>query len=61
MTDSAVPEPPSFDEYCREHGISADEQPAAFAAYLHLLSGGQWDGGMKRVDEWTDESDAPLS
>jgi len=51
MTDSAAPDPPSFDDCCREHGISADEQPAAFTAYLHLLSSGRWDGGMRRVDD----------
>ena len=43
--------PVSFDEYCRRHEVDDDEKPAAFAAYLHLLSSGRWDGGMERVKD----------
>jgi hypothetical protein len=32
----------SFEDYCREREIAPDELPAAFAAYLHELSGGDW-------------------
>lgn len=40
---------PSFEEYCAEHGVTEDEMPAAFAAYLHLLSEGRWDGRVEQV------------
>lgn len=52
-----APDPPSFAEYCVEHGISAEEAPAAFAAYLLLLSGARWNGEMSRVDELDDDLD----
>jgi hypothetical protein len=39
-----------FDAYCDEHGIKPGEEPAAFAAWLHEISGGKWDGQMERVD-----------
>jgi hypothetical protein len=41
--------PPSFDAYCAEHGIKPDEYGQAFAAFLHEISGGQWDGDVERV------------
>ena len=34
----------SWAEYREAHGITPAEEPAAFAAYLHELSQGQWDG-----------------
>jgi hypothetical protein len=39
-----------FDRYCDEHGIRPGEEPAAFAAWLHELSGGKWDGPMKQAN-----------
>lgn len=42
------PEHP-FDVYCREHDIKPGEEPAAFAAFLHEISGGEWDGPMEQV------------
>jgi hypothetical protein len=43
-------EPISFEEYCELHDIQPAEYGAAFAAYLHEISGGEWDGGMRKVE-----------
>ena len=45
--------PLSFDVYCAMHDIQPDEYGQAFAAYLHEISGGQWDGDGEcvQVDE----------
>lgn len=40
----------SFETYCRANNITEAEHPAAFAAYLHYLSNGEWDGDMDQVD-----------
>lgn len=40
-----------FDRYCDEHNIVDGEEPAAFAAWLHEISGGEWDGEMRKVGE----------
>lgn len=53
MTD-----PMSFDEYCEQHGVTDGEAPAAFAAYLHEITGGEWDDRMEKVDQ--DELDVEL-
>jgi hypothetical protein len=37
----------SWAEYREAHGITAAEEPAAFAAYLPELSQGQWDGAAE--------------
>lgn len=37
----------SWAEYREAHGITDAEEPAAFAAYLHYLSGGLWDGAAQ--------------
>ncbi|WP_307041696.1 hypothetical protein [Agromyces ramosus] len=42
---------PSFEEYCAEHDIQPGEEPAAFAAYLHMLSDGKWDGDAREVSD----------
>lgn len=39
----------SFEEYCERHHIEPAEYGAAFAAYLHEISG--WDGDVEKVDE----------
>ena len=39
----------TFDEYCDENNIQPGEEPAAFGAYLHALSGGSWDGAQHEV------------
>lgn len=44
-------EHPSFEEYCAEHDITPEERPAALAAYLHMLSGGAWDGDLQKRDD----------
>jgi hypothetical protein len=36
-----------FDRYCAERAITAEEEPAAFAAWMHKQTG--WDGGMRRL------------
>lgn len=38
----------AFDAYCAEHDISAEEAPAAFAAWLNEESG--WDGQVRLVE-----------
>ena len=38
-----------FDRYCDEHGISESELPMAFAAWLHEISGGEWEGEAHEV------------
>jgi len=44
--------PISFDDYCEAHGIKPGEEPAAFAAYLHHITGGAWDGNVEGpIDE----------
>lgn len=40
-----------FDRYCDERGIKSGEEPAAFAAWLHEISGGTWDGNAGPVGE----------
>lgn len=37
----------SFDEYCEKHNITEEEAPAAFGAYLNLMTG--WDGKQEEV------------
>ncbi len=39
----------SFDDYCDEHHITDEELPAAFAAYLNKISGGEWDGEYEEM------------
>ena len=41
--------PLSFDEYCEQHGIHPEEYGPAFAAYLHEISGGVWDGSAEQA------------
>jgi hypothetical protein len=41
----------TFDEYCDLHNIQPGEEPAAFGAYLHELSGGTWDGNQREVTD----------
>jgi hypothetical protein len=38
-----------FDRYCDEHNIKPGEEPAAFAAWLHEISNGKWNGQMGQV------------
>lgn len=38
-----------FDRYCDDRGIAPGEEPAAFAAWLHEISGGTWDGDAAPV------------
>lgn len=45
MTD-----PMSFDEYREQHGNTEAEAPAAFAAYLHEITEGEWDDRMEKVE-----------
>lgn len=40
----------SWEEYRRAHDISDQEEGEAFAAYLHYLSGGTWDGEAPKVE-----------
>lgn len=41
----------SWAEYREAHGVTDAEDPAAFAAYLHYLSDGRWNGAAQpRVD-----------
>lgn len=46
-----VGEPISWDEYAAEHHITEQEAPQAFAAYLHEVSGGRWDGSAEHIDD----------
>ncbi len=39
-----------WDEYRRAHGIRDEEEGEAFAAYLHYLSDGTWDGEVREVE-----------
>jgi hypothetical protein len=39
---------PDFEHYCESAGIRPGEEPEAFAAWLHAISG--WDGDMRPVD-----------
>ncbi|MDQ7877386.1 hypothetical protein Q9R08_05280 [Microbacterium sp. QXD-8] len=50
---------PSFDEYCEQHHIQPGEYGAAFAAYLHEVSG--WDGDIEQVESAGATSTAPRS
>lgn len=44
----------SFDEYLAAHNVNAgDGEGETFAAYLHYLSDGTWDGEATRVDATT--------
>ena len=43
-----VTEPEDFDAYVERLGISDEELPAAFAAWLNQESG--WDGDVSEVD-----------
>ncbi|WP_159599470.1 hypothetical protein [Agromyces humi] len=45
----------SWAEYRAEHGITPEEEPAAFAAYLNLLSGGRWDEDAVEKDPADDD------
>jgi hypothetical protein len=47
-----------FDRYCDEHGIQPGEEPAAFAAWLHEISGGQWDGRVEQIGGVNDDKEA---
>lgn len=38
-----------FDKYCGDNDIVPGEEPAAFAAYLHSLTG--WDGHVEKIGE----------
>jgi len=38
-----------FDAYCDANDIPMEDTPIAFAAFLHLKSGGTWDGDCERV------------
>lgn len=52
MTEMGEPTPEAmaeFDTYCEARGITPEEAPAAFAAFLHERYG--WDGTMNRVEE----------
>lgn len=44
-------EPVSWDDYATEHAIAEHEAPQAFAAYLHKISEGRWDGFAEQIDE----------
>ena len=39
----------TFDEYCARNNVRPAEYPTAFAAYLYLISDGEWDGDMEKV------------
>ena len=39
----------AFDAYCREHNVTPEEAPMAFAAFLNQETG--WDGDVKEVTE----------
>lgn len=39
-----------FDAYCDANDISMEETHIAFAAFLHLKSGGTWDGEAGPLD-----------
>lgn len=39
----------SFEAYCREHSITPEDEPVAFAAYLHEISASRWDGDYQRL------------
>ena len=39
-----------FDRYCEEHQITDEEAPIAFAAWLHEITGGEWDGKAERIN-----------
>ena len=43
--------PRSFDEYSAEHNVQPHELGQAFAAYLHEISGGEWDGDVEQVHQ----------
>lgn len=43
-----------FDRYCDEHGIQSGEEPAAFAAWLHEISDGKWDGHVGQIGQEAD-------
>jgi hypothetical protein len=47
-----------FDRYCDEHDIKPGEEPAAFAAWLHEISGGQWDGHAEQIGGVNDSKEA---
>jgi hypothetical protein len=57
--DTPRPEIPfeDFDRYCDEHGIGDGEYGAAFAAWLHEISGGKWDGRAEQVTSETEGND----
>ncbi len=40
-----------FDHYCDVNNIAMEDTPTAFAAWLHLLSNGTWDGEAGPVTE----------
>lgn len=47
-----------FDRYCDERGIKPGEEPAAFAAWLHEISGGKWDGPADPVAKKSPDAEA---
>lgn len=47
--------PLTFDEYCGRHHIQPGEYAQPFAAYLHEISGGEWDAQVERVEGVGDE------
>lgn len=52
---------PSFDEYCERHHVRPEEYGQAFAAYLHEVTGGEWEGGAVRVGSPCAASTSPWS
>lgn len=40
-----------FDHYCDVNDISMEDTPIAFAAWLHRISGGTWDGDAGPVND----------
>lgn len=41
----------SWAEYRQAHNITDDEEPAAFAAYLHYFSDDTWNGAAQEADD----------
>lgn len=39
----------TFDEYCIEHNLLEEELPAGFAAWLNLITNGEWDGTYESI------------
>ncbi|GAA1817504.1 hypothetical protein GCM10009749_29360 [Agromyces neolithicus] len=47
----------SWAQFQEAHRVTGGEEPAAFAAYLHYLSDGNWDGEIRQVG--TSDEDSP--